>query len=290
MIEQIGSPISFDAFFTVEGVGKTGLADVVVDVYRGATKVVADGAAIEIGSGLYTYELASGSVTAKASYRAVFKTADATVDQKHLPALWTVGQMWVERSDAAVSAAVAAPAAALAAYDPPTRAELTLDKEEILDGMPSEPATSSGIAGAVWSTLLPGLQEPIAASDLVSKLDVGTPATPVVPVPGPAADLSLCRVYGYLETLDNLPAVGAVITFTLVPATYAGGLASERVIYGRAITATADADGFVQVDLQRNDLLTPAGSKYLVNCADCGWVERSLTLASDLYDLKTLAV
>lgn len=103
MIEQIGTAIRFDAFFTASRQGATGLT-VTVDVYdETGSKIVSDGNATEVGGGLYTYQLASGSVDAEGNYRAVFKTADTTVDFQHLPALWTVGVGGVENLDAAVS-------------------------------------------------------------------------------------------------------------------------------------------------------------------------------------------
>ncbi|MBL8130291.1 MAG: hypothetical protein JNL42_00410 [Anaerolineae bacterium] len=95
MIEQISNALTFLAFYTASGVGKTGLT-VTVDVRRGSTSVISDGAVTEVGGGLYSYALASGSVTSEALYTAVFKTSDSTVDQKHLPALWTVGTAGVE--------------------------------------------------------------------------------------------------------------------------------------------------------------------------------------------------
>lgn len=95
MLEQISNSLTFLAFYTASGVGKTGLT-VTIDVYRGVTEVVTAGGATEIGDGLYYYTLSSGSVTSEALYTAVFKTSDTTVDQKHLPALWAVGTAGVE--------------------------------------------------------------------------------------------------------------------------------------------------------------------------------------------------
>jgi hypothetical protein len=107
MLEQISNILQFDAFFTSSGAGKTGLSPT-VDIYRGATQIVTAGSATEIGGGFYTYQLASGSVTNKNNYRAVFKTTDTTVDQQHIPALWIVGSTWIERIDAAISGIAAA--------------------------------------------------------------------------------------------------------------------------------------------------------------------------------------
>lgn len=121
----VGVAIQFDAFFTASGLGATGLT-VTVDVYRGATEIVTAGSATEVGDGLYTYSLASGSVNAVGAYRAVFKTA-GTADQQHIAARGTVGLVdvgYIEATDA-TDALLAAASAALAVYDPPTHAELT---------------------------------------------------------------------------------------------------------------------------------------------------------------------
>ncbi|MDZ4768057.1 MAG: hypothetical protein SGJ24_02925 [Chloroflexota bacterium] len=107
MLEQVGNALTFLAFYTQSGEGKTGLT-VSVDVRRGATTLVSAAAASEIGGGLYSYTLASGSVSSEGLYTAVFRTTDATVDQKHLPALWTVGAAGVEHLDADVSDAASA--------------------------------------------------------------------------------------------------------------------------------------------------------------------------------------
>lgn len=102
-IEQKNKTIRFFAFFTESKEGKTGLT-VTIDVYNPAgTKIVTGGSASAIGDGLYYYDLASTSTTTAGGFTAVFKTTATTVDQKHIPALWTIGTDWVERIDETVS-------------------------------------------------------------------------------------------------------------------------------------------------------------------------------------------
>jgi hypothetical protein len=96
MIECSGNSIGFYVFYTASKVGKTGLT-VTIDVWErvkgGSTaEIVTGGSATEIGDGIYEYVLASGSVDATGEYLAVFKTADATVDQKHIPAVWSINR------------------------------------------------------------------------------------------------------------------------------------------------------------------------------------------------------
>jgi hypothetical protein len=103
MIQQQGQALTFYAFYTASKMGKTGLT-VTVDVFEGTTgtPIVSAGNASELADGLYYYSLSGGSVDANACYLAVFKTADATVDTQHIPALWAV-PAWVANVDAKVS-------------------------------------------------------------------------------------------------------------------------------------------------------------------------------------------
>lgn len=101
-LEQIGNAITFYVFYSAGKVGKTGLT-VTVNVRRGSTSVVTGGAASEVGDGLYSYTLASGSVSAEDLYTAVFKTGDTSVDQRDIPALWVIGKAGVENLDASLA-------------------------------------------------------------------------------------------------------------------------------------------------------------------------------------------
>jgi hypothetical protein len=101
MIEQIGNTLAFYGFFVASGVGATGLT-VTIDVYRNGTQIVTGGSTTEVGGGLYRYTLAAASVTVEGEYAAIFKTT-GTADQKHIPALWTVGHAGLENLDATIS-------------------------------------------------------------------------------------------------------------------------------------------------------------------------------------------
>jgi hypothetical protein len=154
--EKLTQDITFYAFYVASKVGKTGIT-VTADVWEHtrtgtATEVVSGGSATEIGDGLYKYVLSAASVDAVGEYVAVFKTADATVDAQHIPALWIVGRAGVENLDAAISsrnatapldatATQAAAAAALTAYDAATGSDV-----------PSVGA----VADAVWDEALSG--------------------------------------------------------------------------------------------------------------------------------------
>ena len=139
MLTKSGVALTFYAFYVASKVGKTGLT-VTVDVYEQTTgtPIVSGGSASALGGGLYYYTLASGSVDASGAYIAVFKTADTSVDQQHIPALW-VTDTELKNLDAAIStrlptasyttapdstAIQAASAAALTAYDAATAADV----------------------------------------------------------------------------------------------------------------------------------------------------------------------
>jgi hypothetical protein len=73
----------FYAFFVASKQGKTGLSPT-VDVYGPGGAEVTGANATTIGGGLYSY---SHTDAVDGDYSAVFKTADATVDQQWIPAL-----------------------------------------------------------------------------------------------------------------------------------------------------------------------------------------------------------
>jgi hypothetical protein len=111
--------IMFYASFTASKVGKTGLT-VTVDVHRvtrssgASSEVVTAAAMAEIGDGMYSYRLASADLTLY-DYVAIAKTADTSVDQQHLAALWTnyatgaavAGDAMTLANDAVSAAAIA---------------------------------------------------------------------------------------------------------------------------------------------------------------------------------------
>jgi hypothetical protein len=143
---------------------------------------------------------------------------------------------------------------------------------------------AAGSAGDPWSATPGGYAEGTMGA-LFSKLDVGDPDDPVTVTPEPPADQSLCRVFAYLEKPGNEAAAGIEVTFELVATT---PIKSERAISGRKVSAKSDADGLLQIDLQRNDLMSPAGSHYLVNSPALKLVNREVTLTTETFNLLSL--
>lgn len=112
--------------------------------------------------------------------------------------------------------------------------------------------------------------------------------TTVIP-PSPS-DTALCRVYGYVEDVHGLASAGVKIVFTLTSARFT---LSEKIIGGRVFAAVTDSQGRISdgtnpyVDLQRNDLLTPNGTKYRV-ASDVLNLDKNITLAAPTFDIGSL--
>ncbi len=153
---------------------------------------------------------------------------------------------------------------------------------------------AAGSAGDPWSTILPGTYTTPQAGALIAKLNVGEPTAPVIVLPEPPADFALCRVFGNIETIDNQPAIDTTITFKLLTKPTGVAIKSERLIDGRTVTIKTDSKGKIEnsngdpwIDLQRNDLMTPAGSTYLV-VSDTIGLKATISLTTDLFDLATI--
>lgn len=145
MSEQIGSSLTFLAFFvnfaTLEGEEDL---TITVDVRRGATSLVTDVAATELGGGLYEYTLDAGAVDAEGLYSAIFKTTSVNVAQKHLPTVWPVGKGGVENLDAAISSRLAASSAQAVAQAALTAQGYTTTRAGYIDAL-------NGIVANIWS-------------------------------------------------------------------------------------------------------------------------------------------
>lgn len=115
-----------------------------------------------------------------------------------------------------------------------------------------------------------------------------------VTLPQSPTDVGVCRVYGYVESIDNGKAV-ANLSVEITLGTLTGVAASERIIAGRSIKVTTDAqgrilgkDGNPWIDLQRNDLLEPAGSYYTITSTALGVTGKKVFLTTQVADLRAL--
>ena len=123
-----------------------------------------------------------------------------------------------------------------------------------------------------------------AGIELLDKLDVGDPEAPVVVVPAPPADASMCTVYAYTEALTGVKRAGIEVSFKLSGKPGK----SERILETAEVVATTDADGMLSINLQRTDALTPAGLYYLVTCRELGLSKVQMTLEAETFDLGGL--
>ncbi len=156
--------------------------------------------------------------------------------------------------------------------------------------------TAAGSAGDPWATTKSVLEsyDPETAAGLVLKLDVGEAEDPVIVIPSPPVDVTLCRVYGYLETVEGKPAANVTITFELLAP---DPTASNKLVSGRKISVTTNVDGRIVnsdgdlwIDLQRNDHITPSGSSYVVTSKDLKMSRTPISLTTDTFDLRDLVV
>lgn len=169
MLQVIGdlTPVPlFMADSTDHNTGKTGLTLTVTRRKEGGAFGAAGGSVAEIANGWYEWTPASGDVDAL-GFLLVHATgagadpADARVQVVAFNP-YDAAALGLSRIDSAVSAAktltsaydaakTAAPtgeaAAALASYDPPTRAEATVDKDAVIAALPAAP-NNAGIAAA----------------------------------------------------------------------------------------------------------------------------------------------
>jgi hypothetical protein len=136
-----------------------------------------------------------------------------------------------------------------------------------------------------WLTLLPGAYAEGSAGQIIGRFNIPPPDTPLVAVPAPPTDVSMCRVFGYLETLDNIPAANVTVRFTLAKQ---DPVKSDRIISGRTVQTNTNSAGELIIDLQRNDHLTPSDSFYLVSCQQLGMQNQQITLATDVFDLSSV--
>jgi hypothetical protein len=140
---------------------------------------------------------------------------------------------------------------------------------------------SAASAGDPLNVTVPGSYADHTVGKIISRLDIAPPSAFVVVIPGPPAQAGLCRVYGYMTNLNGQAVPNVTVTFQLMPQP----AKSDRIIAGPIITTKTDNAGKLQIDLQRNDNITPAGSKYQVSCQAIGIQNKQITLASDLHDL-----
>lgn len=229
MIEQLSTAVKFVAFFTLTKQGVTGLT-VTVDVYNAAgTLIVTAAAATEIGGGLYSYTLASGSTGTEGLYLAIFKTA-GDADQQHIPSLWAIGVAGVERLDAAVSSRNAT--------TPPTAAALAdAVWDEGIAGHATAGSTGQALtaAGAASNPLLdqvPGAYASGTAGAALGRIGSGQIAT-VAPVgqggivtliPGDDYKTADGRALEWTDTNAGWPDLNGTIAFVCGAVSAAGSI------------------------------------------------------------------
>lgn len=239
MLTKKGVALTFYAFYVASKVGKTGLT-VTVDVYEQTTgtPIVSGGSATEIGGGLYYYTLASGSVDASGAYIAVFKTADSSVDQQHIPALW-VTDTELLNLDAAVSSRLPT-ASYTAAPSAGTVADAILDDEEVSAGVTVRQAlAAAGSAADPLLNVVPGSYANGSAGAALGKVAAISNAALYSPATHSNEFVLAAAIQGALRPVQQIVWLdGEGVALNLTGATITGVIRNRTNNSARAIAGT----------------------------------------------------
>lgn len=210
----------------------------------------------------------------------------------------TAAEVWAYAARTLTS--VATPSAASIAAAVRTELAIELARLNVTVGSrnaiaPDNAGILAAIAGiTVTDPLLatvPGAYPVGTAGNAIGKLNAVAAAGPVTVIPGPPPDSSMCRLYGYFETVTNAPAAWLGFTITLVGAS---PIRSTRTLAGLSVVATTDAEGRLSdganpwIDVQRNDMLGPAtDTQYRITC-DLAGINILVTLNTESADMMAL--
>lgn len=268
--------------------------------------VVASGiAAAESGAVPSIYVASVPPGTAAGLYAVLFLSGDVVMAHGWLD--WTGAAERVVASQASVTAIPTTPLLASGYTAPdnagvstllgrvtgavPLAADWTPTRAAYLDAAISSVGGGGG-GSDPWLDVVPGAYPVGSAGYTLGKLNAVAAAGPVVVIPGPPADSSMCRLYGYFETVTNAPAAGLTVSITLVGAT---PIHSTKTLAGLSTTAMTDSAGRLSdganpwIDVQRNDMLGPAtNTQYRITCERAG-INVLVTLDSESADLMALA-
>lgn len=285
--------------------GKTGLTPSLLLSKNGAAFAAPAGSVAEIGHGLYRLTptsadtgtlgvltlraTAAGADPAYMAYQiAEYNEADLIAEVQLLPED-TADAVRVElstemmRLDVEVSSrnAIAPPTAASiadAVCDEPLGSHTTA-------GTVGAALIAAGASGDPWASLVPASYADGTAGAALGRLN-NTPATdPVIILPAPPTDADLCTVYIDVENLANTPTAGLSVIFELVAS---GPAKTERALVLNKVAMVTGADGRASMHLQRNDRITPAGTRYLVSCKDLNLQRVELVLNTSTRNLLDL--
>lgn len=263
--------VIFYGVFVASKIGKTGLT-VTVDVDRieratgTRTALVTAGNAVEGRNGFYLYPL-SGADLQTYDYLTTFKTADGTVDQQHVHALWSsfpvAYAVELARLDATISSRLAA-----ASYSAPPSAaavadqvweELTADHQAA--GSTGKQLTDNGVVDDPLLHAVPGSYASGTAGAALGRIGSGE-ITTVSPV-ATDGDVELYQGDDYLAE------DGRALSWTDLDGNWpnlAGGTVVLRVSgyadFAGSIVNGGGAQQGIQVELEAADTAAVAPGKY----------------------------
>lgn len=144
--------------------------------------------------------------------------------------------------------------------------------------------SGGGTAGDPLLNAVPGIYEAGTAGYALGRLNILPADAPVVIIPDPSDDATLCVVYVDGATFAGTAAAGLVVRFLPL----AGPSKTARLLSHAEILMTLDAAGHGEITLQRNDGIDPDGSSYLVSCPELRLEAAALTLTTTTFNLADL--
>lgn len=148
-------------------------------------------------------------------------------------------------------------------------------------------ALASGTGGSSGDPLVatvPGAYAVGTAGYALGRLNISPPEAPVIVIPNPADDDTLCVVYVDGETFAGAAAAGLQVRFT----PQAGPSKTGHLLSHADVVMTLDSAGHGEITLHRNDLIDPDGSFYLVSCPELKLEAAPVTLTTTTYNLADL--
>lgn len=249
-------------YFTASKIGKTGLADVTVDIDKiekatgTRTAVVTAGAATEGRRGYYYYRLASATPLTH-DYVAIFMTADSSVDQQQVAAVRPdLAEGWAAifaYLDAAVSSRLPT-ASYTAAPSAGTVADAILDDEEVSAGVTVRQAlAAAGSAADPLLNTVPGSYASGSAGYVLGQINPANVSI-VSPVATDGTEITVVRGDDY--DADD----GRALTFTGATwPTLTDGAVALRVSLAAGVTAyTGTVTGAQACRVELTDTQTAA--------------------------------
>jgi hypothetical protein len=145
-------------------------------------------------------------------------------------------------------------------------------------------ASGGGSSGDPLVATVPGDYAAGTAGYALGRLNISPPDVPVIVIPNPSDDDTLCVVYVDGATFAGAAAAGLQVRFT----PQAGPSKTGHLLSHADVVMTLDSTGHGEITLHRNDMIDPDGSFYLVSCPELRLEAAQVTLTTTTFNLSDL--